>query len=441
MLNTPRLRQILVIALPIVGGMMSQNVLNLVDIAMVGTLGPAALAAVGMAGFLNFMAVGAITGLSAAVQATAARRFGEGRMQETAIPLNGGLLIALCAGLPISIVLIVFANDIFAALIADADVVREGTVYWQWRLVGVVAIGMNFSFRGYWSGINRTTIYLRTIVTMHVLNVVISYVLIFGKLGLPAMGCAGAGIGTTVSVIIGSLLYWAQAWRLARGNGFAAGIPPRDQFARMLRLAAPSSAQQFLFAAGFATLFWIIGQVGTPELAVANVLINIMLVAILPGMALGISAASLAGQALGRGDAEDAYRWGWDVSKVAAIGFAAIGLPMVLVPDLLMMGFRHDRALRDLGRLPVQLMGAGLVVDGVGLVLMQSLLGAGAAGTVMRVAVLMQWLVFLPAAYVLGPVLGFGLLAIWVATLAWRGLQAAIFVGLWRGRAWQAIEV
>ena len=86
-------------------------------------------------------------------------------------------------------------------------------------------------------------------------------------------------------------------------------------------------------------------------------------------------------------------------------------------------------------------MGAGLVVDGVGLVLMQSLLGAGAAGTVMRVAVLMQWLVFLPAAYVLGPVLGFGLLAIWVATLAWRGLQAAIFVGLWRGRAWQAIEV
>ena len=441
MLSTQRLRTIAVIALPIIGGMMSQNVLNLIDIAMVGALGPAALAAVGMAGFLNFMAVGAITGLSAAVQATAARRFGENKHDETAIPLNGGLLIALCAGLPISVLLIMFAPNIFAALIDDPEVVKLGGEYWRWRLVGVVAIGMNFSFRGYWSGVNKTTIYLRTIIVMHVLNVPISYVLIFGKFGAPELGVAGAGIGTTASVIIGCGLYWLQAWRLARPNGFAAGIPPRESFVRMLKLAAPNSLQQFLFAAGFATLFWIIGQVGTNELAVANVLINIMLVAILPGIALGIAAASLAGQALGRREPDDAHRWGWDVSTVAAISFAVVCSPMVLAPDLLLMGFLHTPELRDLGRLPLQLTGLGLVLDGIGLVLMNALLGAGAAGAVMRVAVGMQWLIFLPAAYVLGPVLGYGLLVIWFAMMAWRGLQAVTFIGLWQARKWQAIEV
>ena len=90
-----RTRQILSLSLPIIGGMTSQNVLNLVDTWMVGALGPAALAGVGFSSFLNFMAVAAITGLAAAVQATAARRYGEGKHDETAVPLNGGLILAL----------------------------------------------------------------------------------------------------------------------------------------------------------------------------------------------------------------------------------------------------------------------------------------------------------------------------------------------------------
>ena len=69
-----------------------------------------------------------------------------------------------------------------------------------------IDFGMNFSFRGYWSGVGRTTIYLRTIIVMHIINVPISFGLIFGRFGLPELGCTGAGIGTTVSVIIGSIL-------------------------------------------------------------------------------------------------------------------------------------------------------------------------------------------------------------------------------------------
>ena len=129
------------LAWPIIGGMTSQNILNLIDIAMVGRLGAAALAGVGLAGFLNFMAVGAIMGLSAGVQATSARRVGEGRDDESAVPLNNGLLLALAAGLPLSILLWWFAPMIVATLVDDPAVVGEGTAYWQGRLVGVVAIG------------------------------------------------------------------------------------------------------------------------------------------------------------------------------------------------------------------------------------------------------------------------------------------------------------
>ena len=69
------------IALPIMGGMMSQNVLNLVDIGMVGRLGDSALAATGIGSFANYLAMAFIIGLSAGVQAVAARRLGEERDQ------------------------------------------------------------------------------------------------------------------------------------------------------------------------------------------------------------------------------------------------------------------------------------------------------------------------------------------------------------------------
>ena len=162
-----RTREIWALALPIIGGMTSQNVLNLVDTAMVGALGEAALAGVGLASFINFMAMAAVTGLSVAVQAIAARRVGEGRQLEAALPLNGGLLLSLAIGLPITLVLILAAPWMFAQLNPDPAVAAAGVPYLQMRLLSVVALGMNFSFRGYWSATKRTGLYFRTLLLMH----------------------------------------------------------------------------------------------------------------------------------------------------------------------------------------------------------------------------------------------------------------------------------
>ncbi|HVT36043.1 MAG TPA: MATE family efflux transporter, partial [Nevskiaceae bacterium] len=182
--SAQRKREVLALALPIIGGMVSQNLLNLADAWMVGDLGAAALAATGMANFLNFMAQAFITGFSPAVQAIAARRMGEGRRSEAAVPLNGGLLLSLMIGIPVTFIGVIAAPWIFSALNHDADVVRQGTPYLQWRLVSVAAVGMNFSFRGYWSAAKLAGFYLQTLLLMHVLNVIFSWNLIHG---IPAL--------------------------------------------------------------------------------------------------------------------------------------------------------------------------------------------------------------------------------------------------------------
>ena len=441
MASRDRYRTIFGLALPIIGGMLSQNVLNLVDTAMVGTLGETALAAVGMGSFVNFLATAFITGLSAGVQAMAARRYGEGRTSETAVPLNGGLLLAVSIGVPWSILLFWLVPDFFVYLIDDPAVVATGTPYLQARLVAVIAIGMNFSFRGYWNGVNLSRLYMQTLVTMHVSNIVLNYLLIFGKFGFPELGATGAGIGTAISTYVGTVTYFILAFKHARKAGFFAGLPDRTTMVTMLRLAVPAGLQQFFFAAGMTMFFWIVGRVGTTELAAANVLINLLLVCILPGMGFGLAGASLVGQALGRSDPDDAKAWGWQVSRLAAVAVGLLALPALFFPDFVLQVFLHEPATLDVARLPLQIVAALISFDTVGLVLLNTLLGAGATKTVMAVSVVFQWVLFIPAAYLIGPVLGYGLLGIWIAQMVYRLSQSVVFAVVWSRGSWATIRV
>jgi multidrug resistance protein, MATE family len=289
--------------------------------------------------------------------------------------------------------------------------------------------------------VRLTRLYLYTLIWMHALNILFSWVLIYGHFGFPALGTTGAGIGTTLSIFVGTCTYFWHAQRHARGHGFLQRRPGLEQLRSLLKLGIPTCVQQLLFAGGFTALFWIIGRVGTNELAVANVLVNVTLLAVLPGIGLGLAATTLVSQALGRGDPVDAHRWPWDVYKVGAWIFGALALPMLLIPDPILAVFLREAALVDVGRLPLRLIGAGILLDGLGLIMMHALLGAGAVGLVMKVSVGLQWLLFLPVAWLLGPTLGFGLTVIWLAMMLYRGLQAGLFVAAWEKRGWALIKV
>ena len=108
-----RRNRILGLALPIIGGMVSQNLLNIVDTAMVGFLGDAALAAVGLGGFVVFMCQALILGISTGVQSTAARKKGEGRPDRAVALLNSALLLVLVIGPIFSLLLIQLAEPLY----------------------------------------------------------------------------------------------------------------------------------------------------------------------------------------------------------------------------------------------------------------------------------------------------------------------------------------
>ncbi|TXH03076.1 MAG: hypothetical protein E6R07_13380 [Nevskiaceae bacterium] len=104
----------------------------------------------------------------------------------------------------------------------------------------------------------------------------------------------------------------------------------------------------------------------------------------------------------------------------------------MLLPGPVLTLFVRDAELVQIGRLPLQMVGINILLDALGLIMMQALLGVGASRLVMIVAVGLQWLIFLPAAYLLGPAFAMSLTAIWIAMGLYRLPQAAIFTAAWQ---------
>ena len=289
-----RRRRILTLALPIIAAMTSQALLNVVDTAMVGHLGDAALAAVGLGSFVLFTCQAMILGLSVGVQAIAARRRGEGRLDETAVPLNASLLLILVIGPLLTLVLCGLAPWFFPLLNPDPAVIAGAVPYFQVRMLAGPLMAMNYAFRGYWNGIGQSRLYMTTLLIMHASNVLLNYVLIYGHFGAPALGVVGSGLATALSVFIGTAIYYGFGWRYALEGGFLRRRPQRQDYRSLVRIAVPAGMQHVSQSAGLVALYWIIGRIGTAELAAANVLVNLMTVVILPGMGLAMAAATLA---------------------------------------------------------------------------------------------------------------------------------------------------
>ncbi len=250
-----RRRRITALGLPIIAGMLSQTLLALVDTFMIGVLGDEALAGVGLGSLAMFVSVAVLMGLSVGVQAMAARRLGEGRTSELAVPLNAGLALAGGLGLSLTIVLLFLSPGVFGLLTHDSGIVALGLPYWQVRLLALVGAGMNGAFRGHWNGVSRSGLYLRTLLLVHVTNFALNMPLIFGLGSLPGLGTLGAGIATTVATYLGTAYYCLLGHRHARGGGFLIRWPDRQSFRTLMRLAIPSGAQQFFLASGLVAFF------------------------------------------------------------------------------------------------------------------------------------------------------------------------------------------
>ncbi len=437
-----RARQLLDIGLPIIAGMISGILLGLIDTAMVGVLGVTALGAVGLAAFASHIFLGLFHGFAVAVQALVSRRVGQGREDECSVPLQGGLVIVVLAALPLSALLWYFIPSLFVLINDDPEVIAIGVDYIRWLILQAVFVGIIAANSGFWNGVGRSRIYIPAILLMHFLNVVFNYMFIFGEWGAPRMEAEGAGFATFLAHMVGACAFIALGVRRGGAYGFLRRWVNLTELKSIISLAIPAGLQQVLDVAALTATYSIVGRVGTQELACYAVLINLVGLVGLPAWGFGTAGATLVGQAIGRGQLDDARQWAWDAIKVGMALMFILGMPLWLFPETLLSIWIHDSETRALGIWPVRILGLMIAINGVGYMMAMMLNGAGDVKRVMVINLVTQWIVLVPGAFVMGPLLGFGLLGIWLLhQFVYRLGNVFIFSYMWRRGDWSRITI
>ncbi|MCG8668071.1 MAG: MATE family efflux transporter, partial [Pseudomonadales bacterium] len=329
MITRGRLNTIFKLSAPIMVGMVAVNLLTLIDTAMVGTLGNASLAAVGLGSFMMNLATAFFQGLAGGVQAITARRFGENKEDGTLPPLFGGIYYSLLVGIPATLFFLLTAPFFFSILIEDVAVQKEGIPYFQILVLSLVIQSFCFSFRGYFNGIARPSVYMNSLIIMLVVDVILNYMFIFGNFGAPRMGTAGAGVGTVGAVVVATLWYII----IIRKAPITRDCFRRPQPAlrkNLLSLAIPNGMAQVSFGACYTLFLWFVGMVGTAELAAANVLLRLLTLGYLPAVGMARASAALVGRSLGAGSPNDAARWCWEITAISFLSMTLLGLPALI---------------------------------------------------------------------------------------------------------------
>jgi putative MATE family efflux protein len=422
------------LSLPVALVLLAQTLMSLISIAMVSHLGSAAVAGIGIASALLWMLMAILFGIDAGAQALVARRIGAGETCLAGRTVNDALAIAIVAG-PFLALLGYLAGPGLLRLIADdAAVVGQASHFLDGALPMLPVLGASFAFSAYWNGSGKPRYAFLVTAVQLPCSALLGYLLIFGPVGLPRLEMLGAGLGLTLAALVALAVHLLLASRIA---GFLSTRPSWPGARAILKIGLPVGVQQCLVYLGMMALFAIVGLIGPGEVAAMNVVNSMMLLSILPASGMGIAAATLVGAALGRGDAADATRWGWDVARLGALGFLVPGLVIALAPRDVLGLFIADRPTIDFAAAPLAILAVGTSVDAFGRILGFAMRGAGATRLVTAVGFALQWGVQLPLSWLVGVHLGLGLTGMAISRLALFAVEATCLTMMWRNGFWR----
>ncbi|MEC8677701.1 MAG: MATE family efflux transporter [Candidatus Margulisiibacteriota bacterium] len=440
-LESSRRHQIIKLASPVILGMLSTNILDIVDTAMVSQFGNKALAATGFASFLFFVSFSATIGISSAVQSITSRRLGENKLDQCGLSLNAGILIISVYFFVTGSVLMVFAPSILGFFSNDPQVNRLSVDYYLWRLPGVLALGIGFCFRGFWNGIKSPNTYTIILVLTHVLNVLLNWLLIFGNLGFPSMGVKGAAIGSTLALFIGMFSYIIVTKKMKSAMNALTYFPNWSQVKKVIYIGGPAALDQFLLSLFLLLMFWIFGQIGTSAAAVAHVVIMCTMILFLPSIGLGITSLSLVSESLGKGNKKDAKQWAWDTIKAGLPYIALVGFILFCFPKPVLSIFIHDQSTLKLAIFPFRIDLLMMCSVCINIICVQSLIGAGATRFVMIFKVIFRYLILLPIVYVAVAIIGKGIGVVWILWALTDLIETIILIIIWQRERWASINI
>lgn len=303
-------RELLRVAVPVFLQQMIIVTVNMVDTVMVGNLSENALAGVGAANQIYFIYIDMVYGLLSGASVFAVQYWGIRDLKALRKILGIAYVTVLVVTIPTIIGAFFFAPNLIGLFTSDVEVIMLGSRYIRIACFTYFFGGLTF-VASYFS---RTTMTLKwpTIINAVAIciNIVLNYGLIYGKLGMPALGVEGAAIATLVARGLEFVATYTYVY-MSKGNPLGGKLKELifdlDLFKRVMKTALPVTFNEVTWVLSFTTVFAIYGRLGPMALAVVQV--SMTITDVFQIIYVGVCSASnvVVGQALGQGKRDLAF--------------------------------------------------------------------------------------------------------------------------------------
>ena len=437
---SPQTKRVFRLSLPIFGELLLQLLVGNVDQFMLSHFGTAAVSAVGNGNQVMNVVVIVLETISAATTILLTQHIGAGRQGAACDEIaTVGVAVSTAFSVGMSLLLLCAPQTLFTLLRTPAEAFVGACRYT--RIVGsaVLVQGLYIEL----CAILRSYTLLKEVMAvsavMNLLNVGGNAILINGWLGLPRMGVAGAAVSTCISKTVGlALIFWILRRKCSvRISLRGLRAFPGETLRHMLGIAAPSGTESLSYNVSQIFILRFINLMGTTVIATkvyASMLAN---VAYVYSIAVAQATQILVGYLLGARKLDEVTRRVWSTIRIALLVSECLTLTLLVFSDPVYSLFTPDPAIHALGR---QILFAELALEvgrSVNIVMTRCLSAAGDVWFPVTVGISSQWLVAVGGGWLLGRVLGGGLIGIWIAMACDECLRGVLFVLRFRQGRWK----
>ena len=321
---------------PIILGLLGHTLVGMIDNIMVGKLDPTNLAAVSLGNSFIFIAMSIGIGFSAAITPVVAEAHSKNHTIDLKKSFVNGFLMCLILGVFLFLAIILFKPLLFM-LDQPKNVVNLAIPYLEIVAASLIPLLMFQALKQYSDGLSLTSNPMYATLLANIINVVVNYILIFGKFGFPAMGIIGAAIGTLVSrIIMFSFLFFLLYKKdIIKNyiNDIFRFIIDKSMIEKILSLGFPTSLQMLFEVGIFTSAIWLSGLLGEITQSANQIVLNISSMTFMIASGLGVSAAIRSGNQKGLENYKELKR--------ISLSILLLGIFFALIFTLLIIIFRE----------------------------------------------------------------------------------------------------
>ena len=445
-------RDIIRIAWPSFVELLLTQLASMVDLMMVGSMGGEtnpeigvqALSAVGLTTQPKFLLMGAFIAMNTGVTALVARNKGTGDKEKANLIVRQGLMMTFLITLVMSVLGTVFAEPMVIFMGGKEEIVITwATQYLQIQMIGFMTMALTSTITAALRAVGDSRTCMIYNLIANGVNVVFNWLLIYGHLGFPELGVAGASLATVIGQFVAFVIALSV---LLKGNGFLKlqfrlGFKPnKEVLGNMLHIGFPAMVEQLLMRAGMVIFAKTVASLGTTPFATHQVCMNIQALSFMTGQAFAVSATTLMGQSLGkrRYDMAQAY-----CSRTRKVGFY---FSLVLATTFVFFGgaivglYNSDPAIIEMGGKIMFFVAFLQPFQSSQFIIAGGLRGAGDTKVTATITFITVLLVR-PGVAILLVKLGFGLYGAWLALACDQLLRTLLIMTRYNSGKWKLIKL